>query len=470
MAVDPRANCNTLVCGPGQHCLYEDKECPADTFCFARARCALAAYVPPEFPPVIIANDMSNLVSHRGLIGEEHATYTCDGRQNERYYLCKPCESKCSEWASNRTQSCRNHKCVPGCACIPSWWRKDQPGFGAGTCVKPRWCNVVARKKAIVEATHASRISVPTSVNPCASALCFYGDRCVVKKGKPVCIQGSVSSGIYPPARPHYSTSAPSRLSTYRSSASGKTHQSKDQSYPSRASMQGVIRPTTAAAPRQSYSPTAAMHKIRASGTSTPSYSFDASHFPPPMPVNLPPVPSSFPVTTTPLTLPRDAPGENFSIVNSCTSSSCISSAPTRQSPTTPVLSYRISGQMHGNKSHGASRSQSEAETVSLIRCAPNEYLTRCGGCEKRCHAGSFRKQVQICSKPSPCSWQCMCKPGFARLKDICTIASLCRAHYRTNFPLTTKRFIKNWSSKAILRRRGTSGGQRCDAKCSMDM
>ncbi|ETN81682.1 EGF like subdomain protein [Necator americanus] len=202
-------------------------------------------YIQPEHPPVMIANKGNDALRDGppgGLIGGASASPKCAGRRNERYYQCKPCETKCTDWVFKRKPVCPA-RCVPGCACITNWFRKDQPGFWTGTCVRPTWCNPITQTKTVVKVVQPVKtvpgppapttcanvrcgagstcvlqggkpVCVPGQTNPCATTVCTYGSTCVVERGRAICKkQGGPSPPrppSYPPARPPSPPSYPS--------------------------------------------------------------------------------------------------------------------------------------------------------------------------------------------------------------------------------------------------------------------
>ncbi|EPB70007.1 EGF like subdomain protein [Ancylostoma ceylanicum] len=160
-------------------------------------------YVPPEHPPVMIKNDAQNDGPPGGLIGGASASPRCAGRRNERYYQCKPCESKCTDWVlkkkpvkisnSSHLKVCPQ-KCTPGCACIPNWHRKNQPGFWTGTCVRPTWCNPITQTKTVTKVVQPTKtVPGPPAPTTCAQVQCAAGSTCVIQGGKPVCQPGQTN-------------------------------------------------------------------------------------------------------------------------------------------------------------------------------------------------------------------------------------------------------------------------------------
>ncbi|EYB88898.1 hypothetical protein Y032_0240g3359 [Ancylostoma ceylanicum] len=197
-------SCQTLKCPRGQQCQYEDEECIPDKACYARPRCVSGGgrYVPPEHPPVMIKNDAQNDGPPGGLIGGASASPRCAGRRNERYYQCKPCESKCTDWVLKKKPVCPQ-KCTPGCACIPNWHRKNQPGFWTGTCVRPTWCNPITQTKTVTKVVQPTKTvpGPPAPTNPCATTVCTYGSTCVVEGGKAICKKVPICTSPKPCAR-----------------------------------------------------------------------------------------------------------------------------------------------------------------------------------------------------------------------------------------------------------------------------
>ncbi|KAK6758694.1 hypothetical protein RB195_016114 [Necator americanus] len=207
MSKDPGNNCETTRCYAGSVCEYTETECLQDQACFAEPVCKRAGprEPPPEENSNIVDNNYGPGVQQDLPKGGDSASPQCAGRRNERYYQCKPCESTCVDWVMKRSPSCPNQKCVPGCACIPNWHRKNQPGQFSGTCVRPTWCNPITVTKTVTKVVQPTNTvpGPPAPTNPCATTVCNYGSTCQNQGGKAVCVRSQPPAGpSYPPSQP----------------------------------------------------------------------------------------------------------------------------------------------------------------------------------------------------------------------------------------------------------------------------
>ncbi|EYC14152.1 hypothetical protein Y032_0041g366 [Ancylostoma ceylanicum] len=245
MPVDPENNCDTMRCYAGSVCEYQDTECIPDKACFAEPMCKKGGPrgPPPEENTDVIDNNYGPGAQSDAVIGGASASPRCAGKRNERYYQCKPCESTCTDWVLKRTPSCPNQKCVPGCACIPNWHRKNQPGEFTGTCVRPTWCNPITQTKTVVKTVQPVKTvpGPPAPANPCATTVCSYGSTCENQGGKAVCVRSRPPAGpSYPPSPPSY-PATPSPPPSYQSPAQPPRYGSgPGPSYPQRPVNVGV--------------------------------------------------------------------------------------------------------------------------------------------------------------------------------------------------------------------------------------
>ncbi|VDL75050.1 unnamed protein product [Nippostrongylus brasiliensis] len=509
-----------------------------------------------------------------GLIGGTPASPRCKGR-NERYYACKPCESTCTAWVLKQAPSCPNRKCTPGCACIPNWHRKNQPGYWTGTCVRPTWCNPITQTKTVVKTVQPTR-TVPGPIaasDPCKTTVCTYGSICRVDGGKAVCVKTNTPA----PSGPSYPANRPSNPPpTYNARPSGPAPPSPRPSNPGPAkpsypapSNPGPARPSYPAPsnPRPS-SPSPNQPRPANPGTSNPrpanpppynprpsnpapaypspsnpgpSYpspanpgpanpgpsppaqpSYPSPAYPPATQAPYPPSqPAQPPASSQPAYPPaRPSPPTYGQQPAQPPASSQPAYPPSRPSPPTygqqpaqqppstqpgyqpsrpspPVYGQQPSAPA-GNQpirpvappTYGAQQPSYGQRPVNIgtpgvpviptdpfsasgpvapnpgyrsnvpvysdparlgpTKCAVNEVLTQCGGCEKQCQAGQPPKPAPVCTRPNPCARQCKCKPGFARVNKVCTSENLCHTNYRPPLTTVTKTVVKTLPPKTV--------------------
>ncbi|VDL72727.1 unnamed protein product [Nippostrongylus brasiliensis] len=464
MAIDPKKSCDNVRCRGGQQCQYESPVCMADALCFAQPRCvSTGSYIQPEQNPYMISND----APPGGLIGGASASPKCAGKRNERYYQCKPCESTCTDWVLKKKPSCPNQKCVPGCACIPNWHRKNQPGYWTGTCVRPTWCNPITQTKTVTKTVQPVKtvpgppkpvtcsnvqcgagstcqmqsgkpVCVAGQTNPCATTVCTYGAKCVVQSGKAVCVKDTT------PASPSYPGPAPAT-----------------PSYP------GPARPPSGPSSPSSPSPPA---KPGYSDALRPSYGPVPPPYQPPAPPSYPAptdAPPAYPSPAPSYPAPTDAPPPSYP----SPAPSYPSPAPSYPSPAPPSYGKN---EKSGGKSHKTGiigkvveywkekkeerdnrddndKRRPYSDVAGPRSCGVNEQLTQCGGCESQCQAGNPPKPVPICTRPKPCARQCKCKSGFVRVNKVCTAQRLCGTNYRPKLTVKTKTVVKTLPPKVVV-------------------
>ncbi|WKY12044.1 hypothetical protein Q1695_003534 [Nippostrongylus brasiliensis] len=634
VAKDPTNNCDYMNCGPGRMCMYEEEECIPDKACFARPVCQRGGPEPPPYEqyPTMVNNGYrpspQSDTPPGGLIGGTPASPRCKGR-NERYYACKPCESTCTAWVLKQAPSCPNRKCTPGCACIPNWHRKNQPGYWTGTCVRPTWCNPITQTKTVVKTVQPTRtVPGPIAATTCANVRCAAGSTCQMQGGKPTCVAGPndpckttvctygsmcrvdggkavcVKTNTPAPSGPSYPANRPSNPPpTYNARPSGPAPPSPKPSNPAPArpsypapSSPGPARPSYPApsspgparpsypAPsspgpaRPSYpapsnprpsnpspnqprppnpgtnnprpanpppynprpsNPAPAYPRPSNPGPSYPSPSNPGPAYPRPSPPAQPSYPSpAYPPATqapyppsqpaqppassqpayppsrpSPPTYgqqpaqppassqpayppsrpssptygqqpaqqpPSTQPGYQPSRPSPPVYGQQPSTAPTGNQPTRPIAppTYGVQQPNYGQRPvnigipgvpviptgpfsangpvapNPGYRSNepvySDPARLGPTKCAVNEVLTQCGGCERQCQAGQPPKPAPVCTRPNPCARQCKCKPGFARVNKVCTSVNLCHTNYRPPVKTVTKTVVKTLPPKTV--------------------